>query len=138
MHRLIREMKTLWGGGRDGGGDFIRGLSFKEMRTPNDFREGKKSWHRKASWGLGAALWEQGRGAGCRVAPTWTSASRGAPVSWAPEASPTSPSHLISKQRVTPSTPHHIRAKGAPPQPPWGGSSSHSRTRKHCCFTRWF
>lgn len=59
------------------------------------------------------------------------SACRGAPSSSAREASPTSPSHLIRKQRVPP--PHFTtsRGRGAPPRPPCRGSSSHSRTRKH-------
>lgn len=33
MHRLIREKRKLFGGGRDRGSYFIGGLSFKEMRT---------------------------------------------------------------------------------------------------------
>lgn len=73
-----------------------------------------------------------GSGRGGRLCgPTWTSACRGAPSSSAREASPTSPSHLIRKQRVPP--PHFTtsRGRGAPPRPPCRGSSSHSRTRKH-------
>lgn len=67
-----------------------------EMRTklgPPTISEKGKSHGTESKSGLGGAP----LGAGGQLrGPTWTSAWRGAPFSWAP----TSPSHLISKQRA--------------------------------------
>lgn len=90
----------------------------------------------KASRSWGGALWERGSAA----RPHLDLGLAGSPLL----LGPTPPSHPISKQRavlgcVTPSKLQSFTAlsgEGFPPPPRWCGSSSHSRTRIHCCFAR--
>lgn len=165
MHRLIREKcKPFWG---DEGSYFIGGHSFREMRTKSGpsmvFREGKSPGVKSES-GVGGRRGGGGGGRGL-APPTWGGQGpcldpEGLPSLAPTEGEPTGP-------RAAPPHPHspvqaagclagcaaclrklcpHLTslcsqphwAGGGSPRPPRCGSSSHSPTKKHCCFKRWF